>query len=379
MFLRVSKALAQDIVNSMKEIIKQDINYFDKNGIVIASTDIDRIGSFHGGARTVLETNSGLVIDFDGQYQGAKKGINLPVYFENKIIGVIGITGDKDEVGKFGKIIQRMTEILVKEEYIKEQDRLERKSKKQFIEEILFRMYKEEDKKTLKMRADLLNIKINCSRVVVVSRISNAKDNETIVDPIIRERIYNFIRSYTDFNPQNIMVQSGMNYLLILDTSTIKDINSFITNIYNNIKTKYEIEICFGIGDSSTNVDEMRRSYLEAVKALNVALSLKINSIVAYSSLDIELLLDDVPKESIEKFLKKVFNSMNSTQIESYMGIVKTYIENNCSINQTADKLFIHKNTLQYKLNKLKTITGYDPKNIDDMVVLYLAIMLKAN
>jgi len=377
--LRVSKALAQDIVNSMKEIIKQDINYFDKNGIVIASTDIDRIGSFHGGARTVLETNSGLVIDFDGQYQGAKKGINLPVYFENKIIGVIGITGDKDEVGKFGKIIQRMTEILVKEEYIKEQDRLERKSKKQFIEEILFRMYKEEDKKTLKMRADLLNIKINCSRVVVVSRISNAKDNETIVDPIIRERIYNFIRSYTDFNPQNIMVQSGMNYLLILDTSTIKDINSFITNIYNNIKTKYEIEICFGIGDSSTNVDEMRRSYLEAVKALNVALSLKINSIVAYSSLDIELLLDDVPKESIEKFLKKVFNSMNSTQIESYMGIVKTYIENNCSINQTADKLFIHKNTLQYKLNKLKTITGYDPKNIDDMVVLYLAIMLKAN
>ncbi|MCG8482934.1 MAG: hypothetical protein MJA31_06460 [Clostridia bacterium] len=166
--MKVSDSIAQDIVESMKDIINQDINYIDTNSMIIASTDIMRIGTFHGGAKRVLATENEVVIGYDEQYEGTRQGINLPVYFQNEIVGVIGITGKKDQVEKFGKIIQRMTEILIKDAYISEKEKIERESKKQFIEEVLFRMYKE-DEKTIIMRSDLLNIKVDIPRIIIVS------------------------------------------------------------------------------------------------------------------------------------------------------------------------------------------------------------------
>jgi carbohydrate diacid regulator len=371
----VPEYLARDIVESIKEIINQDINYIDTNSIIIASTNESRVGTFHGGAKRVLLRKDEVIIDYDGQYEGTKQGINLPVYFQNNIVGVIGITGSEEEVGKYGKIIKQMTEILIKEAYIVEQEKIERESKKQFIEELLFRIHKE-DKRTLNMRSELLNIKIDIPRVVMVARAYEDYENNLVSTPLLNEKVYNFIRSYIDFNIQNIIVQSGMSYIIILDINSLKDIQSLAKNIHENIKSKYNIKICFGMGSNSINADEMRESYIEAKKALNVALTSREKLIMKYSELDLDLLINEMPDTTKQIFIDRVFKNIKPNEINVYLGILIKYFENNGSITKTADELFIHKNTLQYKLNKIKKMTGYDPRVINDMAVLYLAVKL---
>src|SRR5690554_3789083 len=209
----VPREIAQNIVEEMKKIINQEINYFDKNAIIIASTDENRLGRFHGGARKVLDEKTDLIIHYDNQYEGAKKGINVPVYFVNEIVGVIGITGEKEDVEKYGMIIQRMTEILIKEAYLIEQDNIQVESTRKYIEDLLFS--RRVDDKLLKNRGDILGIDTSIPRIVVLSKVFN-EDNEIIFSPIENEKILGIFKKHIRNDKQNLMVQSGTNIIMIL-------------------------------------------------------------------------------------------------------------------------------------------------------------------
>lgn len=372
--MNVSNYLAQDIVEDMKDIINQDINYFDHNGVIIASTDKNRIGDFHVGAKKTLESKDNLIISYDGQYEGTKAGINLPVYFKKEIVGVIGITGKKEEVEKYGKIIQRMTEILIKEAYLKEQDNMEREAKRQFIEELLFRYHS--DDKTLLMRAEFLNIKTNIPRIVSIARIIEKDEHELLVTPNINEKIFNSFRELIDSSSQNLIVQSGMNIIIMHEIKVRENINTLINDIKTNIENKHNIKLFFGIGEESNNINEIKKSYKEAKKSLDIALAFRDKDILHYSDLNIGLLIDDIPVDTIHKYTKKVFVNMTKKEINDYSIIMDSYIRHNGSITKASEELFLHKNTLQYRLNKLNSLTGLNPRNISEFVVLYLGFTL---
>src|SRR5690606_25125620 len=108
---------AQSIVEEISSIIGRNINFMNEDGVIVASTDAKRIGTLHAGALKVLETRDTLIVNKDNQLEGAKEGINQPIMLGDKIVGVIGITGAEDEVVKYGHIIRKITEILVKEEF----------------------------------------------------------------------------------------------------------------------------------------------------------------------------------------------------------------------------------------------------------------------
>lgn len=372
--MNVSSYLAQDIVEDMKQIINQDINYFDHNGVIIASTDKDRIGKFHGGAKKSLEIKDNLIISYDGEYVGTRAGINLPVYFEKEIVGVIGVTGKREEVEKYGKIIQRMTEILIKEAYLKEQDNLEREAKRQFIEELLFRYYS--DDRTLLTRAEFLNINTNILRVVSIARIMEDGDEEISLTQNRNDRIFTSFKELLDNSSQNLIVQSGMNIIVIHELKIKENIDTIIRDIKGYIESKYNVKLYFGIGEKSNNLKEIKKSYKEAKKSLDIALAFRDKDILYYDDLDIGLLIDDIPIDTINKYTNKIFLNMTNKEINDYTILIDSYIRHNGSITKAAEELFLHKNTLQYRLNKLYNLTGFNPRNISDMVVLYLAFTL---
>lgn len=372
--MNVSKDVAQSIVEEMKKIINQDINYFDINSVIIASTDESRIGQFHGGAKKVIEKNSDIIIKYDEEYEGTKKGINLPVYFKESVVGVIGITGEKEEVEKYGKIIQRMTEILIKESYLREQENIEKESKRLFIEELLFRNHN--DEKALIMRGDLLNINTNISRAVVISKLFDRDDKEALLSPDLNKKIFNFYRNRVNNDMQNLIVQSGTNIIMILRVNSNNSIDRIINNIIKDIAIYENINVFFGIGDISNNSKEIKRSYVESKKALDVAVAFQNKKILYYKDLDIGLLVDEIPKDAIKRYHKKIFGKLSDEQIHEYSKIIDAFVKYNGSITKTSEELFIHKNTLQYRLNKIKKLTGYDLRIINEMVVLYLAFTL---
>lgn len=371
--MKVSNYLAQDIVENMKDIINQDINYFNSDSIIIASTDKTRIGSFHGGAKKVFEQKRDLIIRYDDEFKGAKQGINLPVYFENEIVGVIGITGKQEEVEKYGRIIQRMTEILIKEGYIQEQKKKESESRRQYVEELLFRY--DCDEVSLLARAEILNIKLKTNRIAVVARIME-RNNEFKLTPTINEEIFEHFKKMIWDNPQNLITQRGMNIIIVYELKERDNIENKITRLKDYLENKYAITVYLGIGEPYDKIEDINKSYKEAKKALDINCAFRNKEIMYYRDLDIGLLIDDIPVSTSDKYTQKIFNGMNRTEIIEYSIVIDAYLRHNGSITKAANELFIHKNTLQYRLNRLKELTGYDPRTIKDMVVLYLAFTL---
>ena len=84
--MNISKNLATNILQQLKNIINQDLNYINEDGTIIASTDPKRVGTFHAASVECIKREKTIIIENDNEYIGSKKGINMPIYFDESII-----------------------------------------------------------------------------------------------------------------------------------------------------------------------------------------------------------------------------------------------------------------------------------------------------
>ena len=188
----------QKIVEELEGTIQKNINIMDETGCIIASSDLSRIGTYHSGAQRVIRQKlDELVISDADEYAGAKNGINLPIIIEEKIVGVVGITGEKEEVQILGKIIQKMTKILIMDSYQNIQKKNMENMRNNFLFSWLFGNDDSgESEENLQLRGQLLGIDIDFDRVVVVFGViekklhaqpKDAEDEQRLYDQVIRE------------------------------------------------------------------------------------------------------------------------------------------------------------------------------------------------
>ena len=118
MLSSIDHDLAQQIVNTVKDVCGHDVNFIDCSGIIFASTDIHRIGTFHEIGRKAAQIGHMLEVDTNTEFSGTYKGVNLPVYYKDSIIAVIGISGEPEEVRKFAYLAERITRLLIREQEV---------------------------------------------------------------------------------------------------------------------------------------------------------------------------------------------------------------------------------------------------------------------
>ena len=124
--MQLSRHNAEIIVKELNTIINDKINMMNEKGVIIASTDQERIGQEHEGAKRIINDRlEELIIHSHDRYEGSLEGVNYPIIISNEIIGVVGITGPYNKVAKYGQITKKMTEILIQEISIKEQKSME--------------------------------------------------------------------------------------------------------------------------------------------------------------------------------------------------------------------------------------------------------------
>lgn len=368
--MEIAADLAQSIVISMKEIINQELNFINIDGIILASTDESRIGEHHAGAKRVIETKTDLIVEYDGQYEGTKKGINIPIYSDQHLVGVIGITGNKDEVEKYGKIIKTMTEILVKDAWIKDVSFKKRDNYRILIEELLAPTFDLENIQTL---ANVLEINLNIPRIVVVGRIKNlsVERNEQI------ENVMNLLKVILTNDNQTIYNVNGQDIrILFRDNLQESALHYQLNSLIRQAEQQYGLQLYIGVGLTCDKLTGFRTSFERAVTALDWAILNSHNTIEYYSKLDLGMILTDISKNKSDEFIDQILGKLDKKELEEYAEILPIYGTNNGSIYKAADALFIHKNTLQYKLNKLHKVTGYNPRELDEYAILSLAFKL---
>lgn len=362
----ISKNIAHQIVFHLKDVINQDLNFMDKNGIIIASTDPNRVNSFHEAAKLCIDKKDVIIIESDFQYSGSKKGINMPVEFNDEIVGVIGITGVRDEIEKYGTIIKKMTEILLKEEWLKENELQRRNKNRHILEGIIYNKF------------DDFNITIdnkkNLAKYIAVARPLDIYPNLEESEDILK-----ILDSYL-FDHDNILYSFLFQELVILfiNCSDIY-IKRILTNINNSFKLIKRKKINYGISALFYDLNKTKIYYSQALSSLFWQEEYEKNPkhILFYDDVDLGILLSNISRENKNMFVNKVLGKLSNDDLKIYSNLIDTYGEKNGSIKAISEVYYMHKNTIQYRLNRLHELTGYNPREYNDYMILKLAFLLK--
>lgn len=353
----ISKRTAQQIVDTVKDVCGQDINFINKNGIIIASTDTGRIGMFHGVGRQVILR--GVTMEVDRDMEEARKGVNFPVFHNGKAIAAIGISGEPAEVRKYAYLTQRISALLLKERDISRKEKNQKDRLNYYLRMLILGEGMDTD--SLKEFMDEYRLNANMRFQTLLIEISSGKKPDNLME--LENSIWQTFESsgsklYT-FNYPN-------EYIGLLNKRNCKE----AIPLFENLAAKYGDFLKIGLGDRQSLFDQ-KLSYHAAklaIKSLGNCAGLGM-----YDRLDIELLFGSVPEEARISYIEKTMKELEEEDKE----LLKIYFEEDRSLAAASMKLNLHKNTLQYRLNRIHRRCGYDPRVFRDAVVLYSALMLQ--
>ena len=158
-----------------------------------------------------------------------------------------------------------------------------------------------------------------------------------------------------------------------------KDLDKLANSIVDTLSSEFYTHCTVGIGTVVGSIKELARSFKEAQVALEVGKVFDTEkAIVSYNNLGIARLIYQLPTTLCDMFLKEVFKrgSIDSLDHETLFTIQR-FFENNLNVSETSRKLFVHRNTLVYRLEKIKKITGLDLREFEDAIVFKVALMVK--
>ena len=363
------------IVTEINSIIEQKINIINPSGIIIASTDEARIGSYHEAAKQlVIGQMDELIVRNNEEYAGSKEGVNFPIVVRDETLGVIGVTGPYEEVFKYGQIIKRMTEILLLEASIKEEKALDESIRNRFIHEWMNGDIKHITNSFVD-RGFMLGLDITVPRRIMIMSAFLQNGNEDMESLRTIDQAEEYLkRLIKRLDENNVFMKSTAYLLCAVSDRSDKEMLEFAQDIKMMIETRFPIRLAIGIDSRSNNYMFIHTSFVKANKALQSCLRTHIRDIRFYDDLNMEIFADDISDNVKQEFVHKIFKGYNNDKIAEAVRLLEVFYDEEGSITLAAEKLFIHKNTLQYKLKKLYEETGYDPRSIRHSSLFYIAI-----
>lgn len=180
-----------------------------------------------------------------------------------------------------------------------------------------------------------------------------------------------------DLLKNSFFSSSNQKICILLEQTETENPTSFLEPIQKEIFQRFHQKFIFGIGSLVTTDNDLWLSNKEAETVVSWSLYAKDTVIKCYEALDIELILATLPAVTAETLLQKTFKGISDNDLEQYQEVFDAYVRNNGSIINGAKELFIHKNTFQNKLNRIHEKTGYNPRELTDFSVLYIAFRLR--
>ena len=366
----------QQFVNEIGKMIKYDVNLIDKDGRIIASTDHSRIGHTHEAARIIIEKGlDKLAIDDNNNYKGTKRGINLPVMLENELVGVVGITGDPNKVEEYGEIIRKVTQMMLQEERDKQRERISHTIYKNLICEWLMKVPR--DYNDFISRAKLLGIEVELERRCIIFQLVGSANNESFSKQLLKAN--DILESSVQFAIMNwqhgVYLCQESRCIVLLPDDGAKNFMSFCLGIKENVEANTKIYLAVGVGSVGKRIEEMQRSFSEAEQAVKISMRESACDVQLYEEMDVETLFQTIHNDEKMAYIRRIMGKMPSEKLPRYMTVLYEMYQLNGSITQVAAKMFVHKNTLQQWILKIKEYTGYDPRIIREGVPLYIAML----
>lgn len=365
----ISKSLACQIVNTVSDLCGQNVNFIDCSGIIFASTNEERIGNFHEIGRQAAVSGKVIEVTETDRFTGTQQGVNLPVYHNHKVIAVIGITGNPDEIRKYAHLAERITRLLIREKELDAFHRTEAEKKNHILQGLIEHKdihpdYLAENFSRWGIqensRYHLIRIYINHENTLSGSHAYSHNDTAFLLpEPVIHQLFQKLgITLYTFMYPDQ--------YLAVLEHSVFENSRHVLKAFPES--SGLPVQIAVG---NAVPIRQISDSYNESETVLQSLLT-SGRTFAEFSDLTLELILSSAPARIRSAYLSKTVSSLSDKDLD----LLNTYFKCNMSLKDTCEKAFLHKNTLQYRLNQIYHRCGYNPRSFQDAVVLYMALKL---
>ena len=355
--------MAQDIVARTMRIIDTNINVMDARGRIIGSGDRERIGELHEGALLVL--SQGRVVDIDDavarHLHGVRQGINLPLRLEGEIVGVIGLTGEPESLRKYGELVCMTAEMML------EQSRLMHllAQDSRLREELVMNLIQaEEHTPALNEWAQRLGIDLNQPRVVAMIEVDSGQLG---VDSAMAE-LQQLQNALTTPDRNNLVAIVSLTEMVVLKPA----LNSFGRwDADDHVRR-------VALGNFFTGPGSIARSYRTARTTMMVGKQRMPESrSYFYQDLMLPVLLDSLRGGWQANELARPLARLKAMDNNGLLRrTLQAWFRHNVQPLATSKALFIHRNTLEYRLNRISELTGLDLGSFDDRLLLYIALQL---
>ena len=351
----MSNRLFQGVVHQMREAIDRTIGVIDETLSVIACSDLGRIG----------EVSDAVTAEsFSAQDLFVKGGYTYkPFGSRPRAEHILFVEGTDDQAAKFAALLA-VSLSSIKQYYDEKYDR------GNFVKNVILDNILPGD---IYLKARELRFNNDVNRVVLLIRISARTDISAydIVQNLFPDKNKDFVININETDIALIKeIRAGIES---------KDLEKLAHSIVDTLGGEFYTQATVGIGTVVEGIKDLARSFKEAQVALEVGKVFDTEkNIVSYDNLGIARLIYQLPTTLCEMFLREVFKkgSIDSLDQETLFTIQR-FFENNLNVSETSRKLFVHRNTLVYRLEKIKRLTGLDLREFDDAIVFKVALMVK--
>lgn len=351
----MSNRLFQGIIHQMKDSVDRVIGVVDESGLIIACSELVKIGEVRQEARDELAYTSDSVVIGGYTYR--------PIVTGAKWEYVVFVEGEDKEADKFASVLA-VSLANIKNLYDEKYD------KNSFIKNIILDNILPSD---IYIKSKELRFNTEEMRVVFLIKFLSKSD----LLP------YDMVQNiFPDKNKDYVISVGEKDIVLVKEVSGITDtkkIEKIAKTVADTLNSEFYAKVSIGIGTPVDNIKDLAQSYKEAQVALEVG---KVfdneKNIVSYENLGIGRLIYQLPTTLCEMFLQEVFKngSLESLDRETLMTI-QCFFENNLNVSETSRKLFVHRNTLVYRLEKIRKLTGLDLREFDHAITFKVALMVK--
>jgi carbohydrate diacid regulator len=221
-------------------------------------------------------------------------------------------------------------------------------------------------------RAKKLHIEMNVRRVVYIIETSKEKDNGAL--ETVRSMFSSGNRDFiTAVDEKNIILVKELS-----ENEKYSDLEKTAQVIVDMLNTEAMTRVRVAYGTVIRDLKEVSRSYKEAKMALDVGkIFYSDHNVMAYSNLGIGRLIYQLPLPLCKMFIKEIFGENTPDQFdEETLTTINKFFENNLNVSETSRQLYIHRNTLVYRLDKLQKSTGLDLRIFEDAITFRIALMV---
>lgn len=349
----ISNQILQDTIDGIKNITRVDLCVMDTEGKPLAST-LDNVDEYESAVLVFAESLA--------ESQALQGYQFFKVFDENQLEYIILVKGETDDEYMIGKIAAfQIQNLLVAYK--------ERFDKDNFIKNLLLDNLLLID---IYNRAKKLHIETDVRRVVFIVETQNEKDTSALetIKGLFTNKSKDFI---TAVDEKNVIVVKE-----VKANETYEDLAKVAQGIVDTLNTDASANTHVAFGTIVNEIKEVSRSYKEAKMALDVGkIFFSDKNVVAYSKLGIGRLIYQLPLPLCKMFIKEIFEGRNPDDFdEETLTTINKFFENSLNVSETSRQLYIHRNTLVYRLDKLQKSTNLDLRVFEDAITFKIALMV---